>query len=280
MNTGKGRTFVLTVTLLSAAGLLVGGLWALTAPESFAQFAHFPPHEHFEHDLGAFQIGAAVTLLLALMWSDALATALAGFGVLNTLHAVNHFTDLDLGGSAWQAWALALLSVGVAVALGVRIRALGLVLGEVTGATVPALAPFVRQKTILLTTFRQDGTPVGTPVSIAVDGDHAYIRSFEKAFKTRRALANPEVEFTPSDSRGRPTGPGWRGRLDQVSGEEYRRAAGLLARKYPLLHGVLVPLAHRVARSRSGRTVHFVLTPASPSASGASASPAAAPSAP
>ena len=79
MNTGKGRTFVLAVSLLSTAGLLTGGLWALAAPESFAQFAYFPPPEHFEHDLGAFQIGAAVTLLLALVWSDALATALAGF---------------------------------------------------------------------------------------------------------------------------------------------------------------------------------------------------------
>jgi len=266
MITGKGRTFVLAVTLLSAAALLVGGLWALTAPESFARFAHFPPHEHFEHDLGAFQLGAAVTLMLALVWSDALATALAGFAVLNTLHAVNHFTDLELGGSGWQPWGLALLSVGVVVALSVRIRQLGLVLGEVTGATVPALAPFVRQKTILLTTFRRDGTPVGTPVSIAVDGDHAYIRSFEKAFKTRRALANPEVEFTPSDSRGRPTGHRWHGRLDQVAGEEYRRAARLLARKYPLLHGVLVPLLHRAMRSRTGRTVHFRLTPASPAA--------------
>jgi PPOX class probable F420-dependent enzyme len=266
MNTGKGRSLVLVITLLSAGGLLAGGLWALTAPESFARFANFPPHEHFEHDLGAFQIGVAVTLLLALVWSDALATALAGFGVLNTLHAVNHFTDLDLGGSGWQPWGLVLLSVAVAVALGVRIRQLGLVLGEVVGATTPQLAPFVRQKTILLTTFRRDGTPVGTPVSIAVDGDHAYVRSFEKAFKTRRVRANPEVEFAPSDARGRPTGPGWRGRLDPATGEQYRRAARLLARKYPLLHGVLVPFIHRAMRSRTGRTVHFVLTPAIPAA--------------
>jgi uncharacterized protein len=29
------------------------------------------------------------------------------------------------------------------------------------------LEPFVRQQTVLLTTYRRDGSPVGTPVSIA-----------------------------------------------------------------------------------------------------------------
>ena len=109
--------------------------------------------------------------------------------------------------------------------------------------------------------YRKDGTPVGTPVSIAVDGDHAYVRSFEKAFKTRRVRNNPEVEFAPSNARGRPTGPASRGRLEPVEGEQYRRAARLLAAKHPLLHGVLVPFGHRAMRSRTGRTVHFVLTP-------------------
>lgn len=32
-------------------------------------------------------------------------------------------------------------------------------------------APFVRQNTVLLTSYKRDGTPVGTPVHIAVDGD-------------------------------------------------------------------------------------------------------------
>lgn len=32
------------------------------------------------------------------------------------------------------------------------------------------LAPLARQRTILLTTFRRDGTPVGTPVHLAVAG--------------------------------------------------------------------------------------------------------------
>ncbi|EUA52090.1 putative f420-dependent enzyme [Mycobacterium xenopi 3993] len=46
-----------------------------------------------------------------------------------------------------------------------------------------------------------------------------------------------------------------------LEGAEYQAAARLLRRKYPLLHGVLVPLAHRLMRRKYGRTVHAELTP-------------------
>src|SRR5688572_9040257 len=118
-------------------------------------------------------------------------------------------------------------------------------------ATVPALAPFVRQKTILLTSYRRDGTPVGTPVSIAVDGDHAYVRSYENAWKTRRIARNPVVQIAPSTTKGRVTGAAVTARARRLSGAEAARAARLLARKHPLLHGVLVPLMHRLGRSKT-----------------------------
>ncbi|MHB8645128.1 MAG: PNPOx family protein [Thermomicrobiales bacterium] len=78
-------------------------------------------------------------------------------------------------------------------------------------AAVPeSLDPFIRQRTALLTTYRRDGTPVGTPVHIAVAGDEAI------------------------------------------------HAGRMLARKYPILHGVLIPLFHRL---RHYRTMHIELTP-------------------
>ena len=48
----------------------------------------------------------------------------------------------------------------------------------------------------------------------------------------------------------------------RLDGAEYAKAARLLRQKYPILHGVLVPLAHRLMRSKYGRTTHFELTPA------------------
>ena len=40
-----------------------------------------------------------------------------------------------------------------------------------------AFEPFRRRRTALLTTYKRDGTPVATPVTIAVDGDRAYVRT-------------------------------------------------------------------------------------------------------
>lgn len=108
---------------------------------------------------------------------------------------------------------------------------------------------------MLLTSFRPDGTPV----SIAVDGAQAYVRSFERAGKTGRIRTDPHVTVAPCTGRGRSTGPAVDATARRVTGDEERHAARLLARKYPVLHGVLVPLAHRVGRRRTGRTVHFAL---------------------
>jgi PPOX class probable F420-dependent enzyme len=49
-------------------------------------------------------------------------------------------------------------------------------------------------KTILLTTYKRDGTPAETPVSIAFLGDQAFFRSYHKAWKTKRLRNNAHVE--------------------------------------------------------------------------------------
>ncbi len=122
----------------------------------------------------------------------------------------------------------------------------------------PGLAPYVRQKTVLLTTYKRDGSPVGTPVHIAVDGDHAYVRTYNTAWKVRRLRHDPRVALAPSTTRGVPTGPATpaHARLLDPASPENARAARLLARKYPLTHGVLVPLLHRAKRVR---TLHYEL---------------------
>ncbi|MET8678915.1 PPOX class F420-dependent oxidoreductase [Streptomyces sp. NPDC004647] len=120
----------------------------------------------------------------------------------------------------------------------------------------PGLAPFVQQGCILLTTRKRDGSTVGTPVHIAVDGDHAYIRTFAKSGKAKRMRNFPEVEVAPSTRRGKPTGPTLKARvrlLDQGS-EENAHAAYLIGRKYPLVQRYLVPAAHKLLRDK---TLHY-----------------------
>jgi PPOX class probable F420-dependent enzyme len=255
------RVYLVTVTAVVGLANIVIGIWCLADPGSFAQSVGFEAHQHFLHDIGAFQLGLGVMLLLALIWADALATALAGFIVANTVHTVNHVTDLDLGGSPAQAWVLGVVSVALVAAFVLRLRQLGYVLGRVATATDPRLAALVRQKTIRLTTFRKDGTPGTSPVSIVVDGDRAYFRSFERAVKVRRLQRNPNVEFGPGTASGKPTGPMQPGRVRLLDGAEYQAVGRLLRRKYPVLHGVVVPLVHRLMRRKYGRTVHAELVP-------------------
>jgi PPOX class probable F420-dependent enzyme len=124
-------------------------------------------------------------------------------------------------------------------------------------ATPSALVALAEQKTVLLTTFKRDGTGVPTPVHIAVEGDRAFVRTWDTTWKLKRIRNNPEVEVAPCTVGGRPTGPAIRARARVLGGEEAAHAAELLARKYPLLHGVLIPLVHRL---RGNQTMHVELT--------------------
>src|SRR3954465_11974655 len=87
--------------------------------------------------------------------------------------------------------------------------------------------PFVHQRTVSLTTYKRDGTPIATPVSLAVEGDHAYFRTWHAAWKAKRLRNNPEAELAPSTGTGKATGAAIRGRARLLEGDEARQAAGL-----------------------------------------------------
>jgi PPOX class probable F420-dependent enzyme len=119
------------------------------------------------------------------------------------------------------------------------------------------LARFADERHLLLTTFRKDGTPVATPVHVAVDGDVAYVRTFDPSGKVKRIRRNGNVEVAPSTLRGRPTGPTSRAHARILEGAEAAHAAQLLAAKYPFLHGRLIPWVHR---RRNLVTTHIAVT--------------------
>ena len=122
----------------------------------------------------------------------------------------------------------------------------------------PTLEPLVRQRTILLTTYRRDGTPVGTPVHVAVEGERAFVRTWDTTGELKRIRRTPGVEVRPSTFCGRPTGAAMRARARVLEGEESAHAGRMLARKYPVLHGFLIPLFHRL---RGNETIHIELRP-------------------
>jgi len=121
-----------------------------------------------------------------------------------------------------------------------------------------AVDRFADTRTVLLTTYRRDGSPVGTPVNVVVENGRALIRTWDTAGKLKRMRNDPEVEIAPSTFRGKVTGPAMRARARVLSGAQSERARKLLARKYPFIHGFLVPLIHRL---QNQKTVHIELLP-------------------
>jgi hypothetical protein len=63
------------------------------------------------------------------------------------------------------------------------------------------------ERFVCLTTFRRDGTPVGTALWIVEYGDHLYAWTGSGTGKVKRVRNNPAVAIGPSTRRGKPTGP-------------------------------------------------------------------------
>jgi uncharacterized protein len=113
---------------------------------------------------------------------------------------------------------------------------------------------FRRQRNALLTTYRRDGTAVGTAVHVAIEDGRAYIRTYGNAWKWKRVRHTPDCDLAPCTFLGRPTGPAIRVRGRILDGNEATRAGRALARKYPLLHGIVIPRVHRLMRTP---TIHM-----------------------
>jgi PPOX class probable F420-dependent enzyme len=140
-----------------------------------------------------------------------------------------------------------------------RVQGLTLYLEErVVPTATDLLRPFIDQPTVLLTTFRRDGRPVSTPVSIAIDGGRGFVRTYESSGKFKRLRNNPEVEVAPSTFRGQSTGLAIRAKTRVLSGADAATASRQIVHKHPWLHGVFVPLTHRLTRKK---TVYLELRP-------------------
>ena len=91
------------IAIVGGVGFIALGVWAMVDPRSFFEaLATFEPYnQHFLQDVGAFQIGLGVVLLLAgvPLCADGLTVALVGVGVGAALHTVSHVVGRDLGGT-------------------------------------------------------------------------------------------------------------------------------------------------------------------------------------
>ncbi|MBO0835868.1 MAG: PPOX class F420-dependent oxidoreductase [Actinobacteria bacterium] len=65
-----------------------------------------------------------------------------------------------------------------------------------------ASATLATAEYVALTTYRRDGTPVTTPVWIALDGDRLVIWTAARSGKARRLRLTPHLRLAPSDYHG------------------------------------------------------------------------------
>jgi uncharacterized protein len=122
----------------------------------------------------------------------------------------------------------------------------------------PELERFVKARQVLLTTYRKDGTPVGTPVNVAVVGPVAYARTWDATGKIKRIRNNPQVEIAPCTGRGKVTGEPLKMTARILEGEESDRAGKAIEAKHPILQGRIVPWYHHWKHLG---TTHLELTP-------------------
>ncbi|WP_228000612.1 PPOX class F420-dependent oxidoreductase [Nocardia australiensis] len=112
---------------------------------------------------------------------------------------------------------------------------------------------------VLLTTFRKDGTPVGTAVWAAPDDGKLYVWTVTDSWKVKRLRRNPAVTVQPCNASGKPHGDVIEGTGRILDADGTERVRKLLKRKYWLL-GPLVILGSNLRRGKSG-TIGIEITP-------------------
>ena len=73
----------------------------------------------------------------------------------------------------------------------------------------------------LVTTFKRDGSGVGTPVNLRLkDNGKAYFTTWSTTWKVKRLSRDPHVTLAPCTRRGKPTGPTVHGTARLLEGAE------------------------------------------------------------
>jgi uncharacterized protein len=125
------------------------------------------------------------------------------------------------------------------------------------GNALGYFSPLASSHHCLLTTYKKVGTPVATPVYLAVEGDVAYFRTYDASGKAKRLRNTSCVELQPCDSRGKTKGgetvPAMATLLE---GDEAEHARTQLNRQHPLALGIVVPRIHKL---RGWKTQHYRL---------------------
>jgi PPOX class probable F420-dependent enzyme len=102
-------------------------------------------------------------------------------------------------------------------------------------------------RNVLLTTRDASGAAVNAVAQVAVvDDDTAYFRTHSGSGLASRLAAVADLRIAPCDFLGRAGGSDQPCRAEPVWGVDATVASRALVKKYPILQGLLFPLAYRL----------------------------------
>ncbi|WP_306357471.1 MULTISPECIES: PPOX class F420-dependent oxidoreductase [unclassified Nocardia] len=111
--------------------------------------------------------------------------------------------------------------------------------------------PVGDSKYVLLTTYKKDGTPVGTAVWAVLDAGRLYVWTVTDSWKVKRLRRDPRVTLQPCDAMGKPRGPVVSGTGVVLDAAGTDRARALIKRKYGIM-GWLGVQGSLLRRGRGG----------------------------
>ncbi len=82
--------------------------------------------------------------------------------------------------------------------------------------------------TTILTSFRRNGTGVGSPVGTVASRGKLYFMTSADTWKVKRLASNPRITVAPGTFKGKVLGPAIEGTARRLSGEELEHARDLL----------------------------------------------------
>ncbi|MFG2017848.1 PPOX class F420-dependent oxidoreductase [Actinomadura geliboluensis] len=111
--------------------------------------------------------------------------------------------------------------------------------------------------TVLVVTFRRDGTAVPTPLSCVMEDGRLLASTAPDSGKVKRIRRDPRALLAPATVRGRPVGPAVAAAARILEGGDAERAERILAGRF----GMARRLYRRVIGVRPGETAYLEFTP-------------------
>ncbi len=122
-------------------------------------------------------------------------------------------------------------------------------------------AALAAERDVMLTTFKRNGTAVGTPVWLVVRDGVIYTTTAMASGKVKRIRRDGHVTVAACTARGKVTGPTYAGYARLLSPGETREIAIAKQKRYRLLN-TLIRLINRVRREGEHVGIAIVATPA------------------